>query len=134
MIHLDTSFLIDLLREVGRERPGAASAFLHQLMDEELGISVFVACELFAGVELSTESTREMQKVQRLCNAFQVTYPDERFPLTYGKLLAQLERNRQKISAMDLLIATTALTAEASLVTRNVKDFSRVPGLRLIHY
>jgi predicted nucleic acid-binding protein len=35
---------------------------------------------------------------------------------------------------MDLLIATAALIDDAPLVTRNVKDFSRVPGLRVVGY
>ena len=35
---------------------------------------------------------------------------------------------------MDLLIATAALRDDAPLVTRNVKDFSRVPGLRVLGY
>jgi predicted nucleic acid-binding protein len=35
---------------------------------------------------------------------------------------------------MDLLIGTAALLDDAALVTRNVKDLSRVPGLRLLSY
>jgi predicted nucleic acid-binding protein len=35
---------------------------------------------------------------------------------------------------MDLLIATSATVAEASLLTRNARDFSRVPGLDLLTY
>jgi predicted nucleic acid-binding protein len=38
------------------------------------------------------------------------------------------------ISAMDLLIATSAVLDDAPLVTRNTRDFSRVPGLRLLRY
>jgi predicted nucleic acid-binding protein len=38
------------------------------------------------------------------------------------------------MSSMDLLIATSATLDNASLVTRNVRDFSRVPGLRLLEY
>jgi len=35
---------------------------------------------------------------------------------------------------MDLLIATAAIVDDAALATRNVKDFSRVPGLRVLGY
>jgi predicted nucleic acid-binding protein len=35
---------------------------------------------------------------------------------------------------MDLLIATAAILDDAPLLTANVRDFSRVPGLRLIRY
>ena len=51
MIHLDTSFLVDLLREQARSRPGPASRQLDAMLDEELWLSVHAACELFAGAE-----------------------------------------------------------------------------------
>jgi predicted nucleic acid-binding protein len=35
---------------------------------------------------------------------------------------------------MDLLIATAALVDDAAILTANVKNFSRVPGLRVIGY
>jgi predicted nucleic acid-binding protein len=35
---------------------------------------------------------------------------------------------------MDLLIATTAVLAEGSLVTRNTRDFSRVSDLVVLGY
>jgi len=35
---------------------------------------------------------------------------------------------------MDLLIATAAVLDEAALVTRNARDFARVPGLELVAY
>jgi predicted nucleic acid-binding protein len=35
---------------------------------------------------------------------------------------------------MDLLIGTAALLEDAALVTRNVKDFSKIPGLRVLRY
>jgi predicted nucleic acid-binding protein len=35
---------------------------------------------------------------------------------------------------MDLLIATAAMLEDAPLVTRNVDDFSKVPGLRVLSY
>ncbi len=38
---------------------------------------------------------------------------------------------RIRIGTMDLKIAATALAHDATLLTRNVQDFSRVPGLRI---
>jgi tRNA(fMet)-specific endonuclease VapC len=63
-----------------------------------------------------------------------VVYPDDRFAPTYARLLATMKRGRQVIPDMDLLIATAAMLDDASLVTPNVKDFSRVPGLRVLRY
>jgi tRNA(fMet)-specific endonuclease VapC len=134
VIHLDTSLLVDLLREAARGTEGPASRFLASVQDEELGISVFVASELAAGAAMSTRPTREKRRVDQLCEGLHTDYPDERFPSTYGSLLSLQERTDGRISTMDLLIATSALVAGASLVTRNAKDFSRVPGLDVLTY
>jgi predicted nucleic acid-binding protein len=134
VIYLDTAFLIDLLRESGRRTEGPASRLLAEVPDEELGISVFVACELAAGAALSARPTKEKRRVAQLCAGLRVEYPDERFAEAYGSLLALQERAGGRISTMDLLIATSAVLAGAPLVSRNVKDFSRVPGLDVLAY
>jgi predicted nucleic acid-binding protein len=113
---------------------GPASQFLASVPDEELGISVFVVCELAAGAAMSTRPALEKRRVDRLCEGLRIDYPDERFAPAYGSLLASQERRGRRISTMDLLIATSALVAGAPLVTRNAKDFSRVPGLDVLTY
>lgn len=133
-MHLDSSFLIDLLRENAKGTPGPASFFLRKIEDEDLAISTFVECELYAGVEGSRNPARELEKVETLCEALMVDYPSQNFPRIYGKVLAKMDKSGQRISTMDLLIAVTALSAEAELVTRNPKDFSRVPGLKVVTY
>ncbi len=134
MIQLDTSFLVDLLREAARGRGGPATALLGRLEKEELAISVHVACELYAGAELSKEPVRERAKIEALCAGLNVVAPAEGFAPLYGELLARLERRGERIATMDLLIATAAVAAGASLVTRNARHFSRVDSLRLIDY
>jgi len=134
VIHLDTSFLVDLLKEGGRGVHGSASRFLATVQEEELGISVFVACELAAGAAMSARPAQEKRRVDQLCAGLRVEYPDEQFAEAYGSLLASQERAGGRISTMDLLIATSALVAGASLVTRNAKDFFRVPGLDVLTY
>ena len=73
MIHLDTSFLIDVLRETNRERPGPAFDLIESLdPNEVLGISVHVACELRVGAELSRRALREHEALDQLLSGLQV--------------------------------------------------------------
>lgn len=134
MIHVDTSFLVDVMRERSRSRPGPASDMLARLRDEELRISVHAACELFAGAELSQRPERERAVIVQLCSAFEFAWPDERFPPTYARLLAFLERKGERASLMDLLIATAAVVDRAPLVTRDTKGFERIPDLKIVGY
>jgi tRNA(fMet)-specific endonuclease VapC len=46
-------------------------------------------------------------------------------------LFLNLRRQGVRIGSMDLKIACIALAHDASLLTRNVKDFTQVPDLRL---
>ncbi|MDX1393099.1 MAG: type II toxin-antitoxin system VapC family toxin [Gemmatimonadota bacterium] len=134
MTHLDTSYLVDLLREAARGVKGPATARLESLADEELGVSVHVLCELHAGAELSRAPEVERARVESLSRPLAHSYPDEQFPAEYGRQLAELRRRGETISTMDLLIATAALVDGAALVTRNARDFERVPGLRVLAY
>ena len=136
MIHLDTSFVIDLTRESRTGRPGGALDWIESIEpDETLAISVHAACELRAGVELSRQPLKELEVLDEVLGGLLIAYPDDRFAPLYGRLLASIHRaGRQPIETMDLLIATAALLDDAPLVTRNTRHFARVSGLRTISY
>jgi tRNA(fMet)-specific endonuclease VapC len=135
VIHLDSCALIDLHREMARERPGPAFEALELMDDHEvLGVSVHVVCELRVGAELSRRPTHDHEELDRVFSGLVIAYPDARFAPLYARLMASIERSGKRVAAMDLLIATAALLDDAALLTRNVKDFSRVPGLRVIEY
>jgi predicted nucleic acid-binding protein len=135
VIHLDSSLLIDLLRETARERPGPAFDVMESLDDDEvLAVSVHVACELRVGAELAKRPIRENEVVDELLAGLIVAYPDQRFAPMYGRLLSSIQKSGRSVSSMDLLIATSALVDDAPLITRNIRDFSRIPGLRVIGY
>jgi tRNA(fMet)-specific endonuclease VapC len=132
--HLDTSYLVDLLREVERGEEGPASALLERLAEEELAVSVHVLCEFYAAAELSRDPERERSRVGDLVRPLALSFPDDRFAPEFGRLLAELRRRGESISTMDLLIATGALVDGADLVTRNAREFERVPGLKVVSY
>ena len=114
MKHLDTSFLVDLLRENARGAAGPASTLLDSLRDEPLRVSVHVLCELLAGAELARQPSVERRRIEQLCAALDVVLPDERFAPAYARLYADQERRGERIAAMDLLIATAAAVEEGN--------------------
>ena len=65
---------------------GRAHRKLQQLGDAPIRLSLFVVCELEAGVALSN-SSEEHKRVRRLCQECDVIYPDERFAPLYGQTL-----------------------------------------------
>jgi len=132
--HLDSTFLVDLLRERRRNRRGPASAKLETLRLIELAMSIFAVCELWTGVERAADKTAERERVDTLCQTIETVYPDEKLAPEYARLLTALERRGQRIGTMDLLIAASAVAAGAPLVTRNAREFSRIPELRVISY
>jgi len=135
VIQLDSSFLIDFHNELRAERPGAALEFLESLDGNEvLAVSVHVAAELRVGAELAPRPLQEHEAVDDLLSGLLVLYPDSRFAPMYGRVWAATNGRGRAVASMDLLIATAALLEDAPLVTRNAKDFSRVPGLRVLEY
>jgi len=135
VIHFDTAFLIDLYRETKGERPGEAFDLIESLDDSDvLGVSVHALCEIRVGAELHRNALKEHELLDELVRGLYVAYPDDRFAPAYARLLAFMTRGKRVIGTMDLLIATAAVLDDATLITRNVKDFSRVPGLRVLSY
>ena len=134
MIHLDTTFLVDAIRESRRGMDGPARRWLAGHAGEPLAMSVFVLCELLVGAELHAEAEAERRRIRDTCADLPVVVPDERLADTYARIHGGLARSGDALATMDLLIAATALTREASLLTANEAHFARVPGLRVLGY
>lgn len=134
MIHADTGFVIDLLREARRGVVGPATRLLRELESDIVAVSVHVLCELHYGVELADNPARERQALEGVLASMDVACPGPDFARLYGRLDADLTRRGRRIPTMDLLIAAAALDEGATLVTRNVRHFGRVPDLAVRGY
>jgi predicted nucleic acid-binding protein len=72
VIHVDTSFLIDLMREQRRGAAGAATRFVEKYAEEPLAAAVFVACQLEGGVARAAHPDRERARLRALFHAISV--------------------------------------------------------------
>lgn len=134
VIHLDTSFVVDLIRERRRREDGPATTWVRREAHSELAVATFVLCELEAGAAAATDPARERDRVRTVLSTIAHAAPTDGFAARYGSLLVNLQRAGKGLDTMDLLIATTALEYQAPLVTANRRHFDAVPGLEVLTY
>ena len=94
-------------------------------------VSSITLAELRFGVEQSMIREVTQAKLDRLAAALTVLPFDARAAHAYGVLRAQLQKAGKLIGPLDMLIAGHAISLGAMLVTNNVREFARVPGLRV---
>jgi tRNA(fMet)-specific endonuclease VapC len=126
---VDTSFLIDLMRERKRSETGPATRKLHALGETPLQMAIFVACELQAGARLSARPRDELRKVELLTELIEVVLPDRSFAVAYGETEAALRKAGTPIPQMDLLIGVLAKSHGIPLLAGRDAHFQRIPGL-----
>ena len=121
---LDTNIIIAVIRN--QAKPIAKLKATEAL---EIKVSEVVRAELLFGCLKSNQPDKEQLKVEHVIGPF------ERLPFSddavehYASIRDDLERDGKIIGPNDLLIAATARSAGAVMVTANKKEFSRVPGL-----
>ena len=97
----------------------------------DIGISVITLAELEYGASKSTVPARNREALEQFVSPLEVAAFDRPATLTYGRMRALLEKKGRPVGSMDMLIAAHALSVGARLVTNNVEEFKRVPGLRV---
>jgi tRNA(fMet)-specific endonuclease VapC len=104
---------------------------LERTPPEDLAISSIVAAELWVGVMKSRARQRNTDALDQFLSLVDVLGWPVEAARVYGEIRAGLEAIGRPIGAMDMLIAAHALHERATLVTRNVKEFARVEGLKI---
>lgn len=127
MIMLDTNICIYVLRE---HPPEVLERFESQKV---LYISSIVYAELYSGIEKSQRKQRaeREQQLRYFLSLLEVSDWGEAAGREYAKLHTDLQQRGLMIGNMDLLIAAHAKSLGATLVTNNLKEFSRIDGLHL---
>ena len=109
---------------------------LQALRPADLGVPAIVEYELRYGLlRLPPEaSTPRLAALAQLLQPMQLLPFDSECAAHAVRVRAGLEAAGMPIGPHDTLIAATALRHRATLVTRNVREFSRVPGLQCLNW
>jgi tRNA(fMet)-specific endonuclease VapC len=97
----------------------------------ELGIPTIVLYEIEYGTLRSKLSARRRNELERGLTHMTHLPFDSEAAVAAARIRFELEKRGAMIGPLDVLIAGTALSRGALLVTNNVDEFSRVPGLRV---
>lgn len=90
-----------------------------------------VKAELLFGARNSSRVAENLERLDRFFAPLESLVFDDLAAEHYGVLRAWLRREGSPIGANDMLIAAIALANDATLATRNLDEFRRVPGLRV---
>jgi tRNA(fMet)-specific endonuclease VapC len=122
---LDTNACVDYL--TGRY-PGVAER-IQRCSPADLCLSSIVAAELRYGADNSQHPARNHSRLDILLGEIRCLDFDLLASAVYGAIRVALERRGRPIGAHDMLIAAHAISADAVLVSDNVREFERVKGL-----
>jgi tRNA(fMet)-specific endonuclease VapC len=129
MYALDTNTLIYFFKGLGK--------VAERLLDHppsEVAIPAVVLFELEMGIALSTSPERRRRQLHTLRESAKVLPFDDAAAHAAARIGAALQKSGKPIGPMDTLIAGTAAALGATLVTHNIREFQRVPGLKTVDW
>lgn len=131
MVCFDTSFVIDYLK--GND---AAKEILDSFQkgNEVLTIPSPVVMELTAGAHLSKKRIIEIDKIKSFLSSFVVLNFDMESAFIAGEIESKLINSGKMIDVEDVMIASISIANKETLVTRNLKHFSRIKELKIVDY
>ena len=127
MYMIDTCVCIEIMRgnlNVAKER-------ITEDGFSNYAIPSIVGGELWTGVHKSKRVHENSNLLKNFLAPFEIVPFDTLCSEKYGEVRAYLETNGAKIGNNDTMIASVALSHNATIITNNIKDFSRVPGLKV---
>lgn len=124
---LDTNICI----YIARSHPATVARRFARAAPGSLGISIITWGELCFGAAKSNHPSRAHSLLEQFSRAVEVLSLPAEAGSHYGEVRAALQRAGTPIGNNDLWIAAHALALGVPLVSNNLREFERVPGLRL---
>lgn len=126
---LDTNFIIVAEREAKSGITTTIDRFFATRTKESFYITFTVAGKLAC-----SQSASPKRDWERLCRPYPILPWSAEVSWQYGEIYRALAAKGQLIGANDMWIAATALVYDMEIVTNNVDEFIRIPGLTVVSY
>lgn len=123
---LDTDTLIYVYK-----RAGNCLTRLNLQRDSDIAISTINLFELEFGLAKSVNRPLMERYLSGVCGRYTVLNFDRASSRSAGEARAHLQGQGTPIGPYDVQVAGVALANDLTIVTRNVREFSRVPNLRV---
>ena len=127
MYMLDSDVCINCMRGKDRE----VFNRIIELTPANFKISSIVLAELWYGVEHSNSREANASVLEIFLHDLQIAPFDETCARAYSKIREHLSTKGMLIGPNDMLIAASAIANDATLVSNNIREFSRVPCLKV---
>jgi len=123
---VDSDVVVDYMK--GREQ---AVSLLTPLAQDGLGISIITYAELYEGIYYGTDRPRYERVFRDFLRGVDVLPITRVIAKRYAVLRGQLRAKGEIIDQPDLFIAATALHYDLRLLTRSLRHYERISGLRI---
>ena len=109
---------------------------LHALSPSQIAVPTVVVYELRYGLARlpAKAAKKRLVAVEQFLAPVQMVAFDRQAASIAATIRAQLEKTGQGIGPHDVMIAASAMAYGATLITRNVREFKRVPGLSTVNW
>lgn len=98
---------------------------------EDIKIPSIVKAELMYGAEKSESKNKTKEKIVEFLLPFEIVGFNDEATEIYGKTREYLEKKGMIIGPNDLIIASTVLSQNGTLITNNAKEFKRIKELKI---
>ncbi len=122
---VDSDWIVDYL--AGRQH---AIDLLSSLANEGMAISLITFGEIYEGIYYGRDPQRSEEGFRKFLRGVDVLPLNRTIMQRFARIRGELRRKGQLIGDPDILIAASAIHYDLILLTRNKKDYERIPTLK----
>jgi len=127
---LDTDILIDYMRKPS----DAVKRIMKGVIERKISICTTSVntFEIWLGAHLAPKQTQLIEETEDFIEQLEIVNFDYEASLEAGRAMADLRKRGQIVEIRDLFVGCICKISELTLITRNIKHYKRIQGLKVL--